>query len=257
MPADRNPDLSLVQKPGQRANRDAREAEERTPAWDSAPVLRIRTHLITENDDITSVIGRYAKDVAEPGDLVGISESVVAITQGRAIPPEKVKPGLLARVISRFAHPDASMSAPRSMQMAIDMVGPFRILLAAAAGLIGKVAGIRGLFFRVAGHAVAEIDDSGGTMPPYDRAIILGPKEPDAVARRVWRKTGHWTLVLDVNDKGAVDVLGSSIPLSPARERSIKELLKKNPFGNDDQKTPLVVIKTASSIGRTTPWRIS
>jgi hypothetical protein len=206
-------------------------------------VLRIRTHLITENDDVAEIIQRYAGDIAEPGDIVGIAESVVAITQGRALDPDKVRPSLIARLISRFAHPDASISAPRSMQMAIREVGLPRILLAAFAGLLGKITGKKGLFFKVAGHGVAEIDDSGGTMPPYDRSIILGPKEPDAVARKAWRKTGLWTLILDVNDKGCVDILGSSFPVSPCKEKEIQELLKSNPFGNDDQKTPLVVIK--------------
>lgn len=208
-----------------------------------AAVLRIRTHLITEKDDVADIISRYAGDVAEPGDMVGIAESVVAITQGRAIPPESIHPTWVARFIARFAHPDASVSAPRSMQMAIREVGLLRILLAAAAGLVGRVIGKRGLFFKVAGHSVAEIDDSGGTMPPYDRSIILGPANPHAVARRVWKETGLWTLILDVNDKGFVDVLGSSLPLSPEKERAIKDLLKTNPFGNDDQQTPLIVIK--------------
>jgi len=208
-------------------------------------ILRVRTHLITGKDNVVDVVKRYTRDVADKGDLVGISESVVAIMQGRAIPPEKVKPGLLAKILSRFAHPDASVSAVRSMQMAINEVGVVRIILAAFAGLVGKLTGIRGLFFKVAGHKVAEIDDSGGTMPPYDRHIILGPKNPMEVARRVWRKTGLWTLILDVNDKGCVDILGSSFPLSLEEENFIKNLLKTNPFGNDDQKTPLIVIKSS------------
>jgi hypothetical protein len=208
-----------------------------------AAVLRIRTHLITEKDDVPDIVDRYAKDIAEPGDIVAIAESVVAIAQGRAIPPETVRPSLIARFIARFAHPDASVSAPRSMQMAIKEVGLPRILLAAAAGLLGKLTGRKGLFFKVAGHAVAEIDDSGGTMPPYDRSIILGPANPDAVARAAWKKTGLWTLILDANDKGCVDILGSSFPVSPRTAEEIQELLRSNPFGNDDQKTPLVVIK--------------
>ena len=80
-------------------------------------------------------------------------------------------------------------------------------------------------------------------MPPYDRSIILGPANPDAVARAAWTKTGLRTLILDVNDKGCVDILGSSFPVSPSAEAEIRELLRSNPFGNDDQKTPLVVIK--------------
>jgi hypothetical protein len=206
-------------------------------------ILRIRTHLITENDDPVDVIHRYTKDIAAPGDLVGIAESVVAIMQGRAIDPDTVKPGILARVLSRFAHPDSSISAVRSMQMAISEVGVSRILAAALCALVGKIFGIKGLFFRVAGHEVAQIDDSGGTMPPFERHIILGPKQPDRVARKVWRQTGLWTLILDVNDKGSVDILGSSLPLKPHQAEFIKGILKSNPFGNDDQKTPLIVIK--------------
>ncbi len=211
--------------------------------WEKPAVLRIRTHLITEKDDPVGVVKTYTKDIADKTDIVGIAESVVAIMQGRAIDPDTVQPSFLARLVSRFAHPDASVSAPRSMQMAIEEVGSLRILIAAAAGLWGKITRRRGLFFKVAGHQVAEIDDSGGTMPPYDRSIIMGPKDPNQVARIIRRQTGLWTLILDVNDKGCVDVLGSSIPLSKERENTLKSLLKTNPFGNDDQKTPLVIIK--------------
>ena len=208
-----------------------------------APVVRIRTHVVTEKDEVTSLIARYTQGIAEPGDIVAIAETVVAITQGRAIDPESVTPSWIARAIARFAHPDASISAPRSMQMAIREVGLPKILLAAAAGLLGKIIRKPGLFFQVAGHAIAEIDDSGGTMPPYDRSIILGPAEPHKVARRAWRATGLMTLILDANDKGNVDILGSSMPLDPKTKKAVKELFRTNPFGNDDQRTPLVVVK--------------
>lgn len=206
-------------------------------------ILRIRTHLITEKDDPVDVIDKYTKAIAAPGDLVGIAESVVAIMQGRAIDPDAVKPGILACLLSRFAHPDSSVSAVRSMQMAIKEVGVPRIMAAALCALVGKILGIKGLFFRVAGPEVAQIDDSGGTMPPFERHIILGPKHPDRVARQVWKRTGLWTLILDVNDKGAVDILGSSLPLKPHQSEFIKHVLRSNPFGNDDQKTPLILIK--------------
>ncbi len=210
---------------------------------ENTAILRIRTHLITDKDNPEDVIHQYTRDIAAPGDLVGIAESVVAIMQGRAIEPNTVKPGILARLLSRFAHPNASISAVRSMQMAINEVGTVRIMAAAFCALMGKALGIKGAFFRVAGHEVAQIDDSGGTMPPFERHIILGPREPDRVARQVWRKTGLWTLILDVNDKGAVDILGTSLPLKPHQSEFIKGILKSNPFGNDDQKTPLIVIK--------------
>jgi hypothetical protein len=206
-------------------------------------VLRVRTHLITERDNIIDIVKRYTSQIAEPGDIVALAESVVAITQGRAISPDKIRPSLLARTISRFAHPDASVSAPRCMEVAIRQVGPLRITLAAICGLIGKIIRKRGLFFVVAGHEVAEIDDSGGTMPPYDRHIILGPKDPHVLARKIWKETGLWALILDTNDKGCVDVLGSSFPITEERKKLIEDIFKTNPFGNDDQKTPLAVVK--------------
>ncbi len=206
-------------------------------------VLRIRTHLITDKDDPTDVVYRYTQGITNPTDLVGIAESVVSIMQGRAIEPNSIKPGYLAKLLSRFAHPDASISAVRSMQIAINEVGMPRIIAAAFCGLIGKLVGIKGLFFRAAGHEIAQIDDSGGTMPPYERHIILGPKDPDLVAKRIWKRTGLWTLVLDVNDQGTVDILGTTFPLKPYQNKFIKNILKSNPFGNDDQKTPLLIIK--------------
>ncbi len=210
---------------------------------EGAQVLRVRTHLITKEDSPLEFVRTYTEGIAEAGDTVGIAESVLAIMQGRAVDPHTVVPSFLARFIAKFAHPDASISAPRSMQMAIREVGTLRILAAAVAGSWGKITGKQGLFFKVAGHEVAEIDDSGGTMPPYDRSIILGPKMPNQVARQIWRRTGLRVLILDVNDRGSVDVLGSSLPLTQKQENAVKELLRSNPFGNDDQKTPLVIIK--------------
>lgn len=210
---------------------------------DEVDILRVRTHLITERDDIVEIARKYLLDVADPGDIAAFAESPVAITQGRAIPPEKIKPSFLARFISRFADPDASLSASRSMQMAIELAGVPRILLACAAQAAGKLVGAKGMFFRVAGHEIAEIDDSGGTMPPYDRHVILGPKDPDEVARRVFRETGIHAMILDTNDKGYVDVLGASFPVDETVRRWAQTVLRHNPFGNDDQQTPLCVIK--------------
>ncbi len=210
---------------------------------DNIAILRIRTHLITGKDDPVRTIYKYTRDIAEPGDLVGIAESVVAIMQGRAVEPNSVKPSILARILSHFAHPDSSISAARSMEMAIHEVGTLKIMVAACCAAVGKLFGVKGVFFKIAGHKVAQIDDSGGTMPPYERHIILGPKEPNLVAKKVWRHTGLWTLILDVNDKGSVDILGTSLPLKAHQTDFIKRILRTNPFGNDDQKTPLIVIK--------------
>jgi len=47
-------------------------------------------------------------------------------------------------------------------------------------------------------------------------------------------------VVVDVNDIGCVDILGSTVagPLD-----WVTRALADNPFGNDDQQTPIVVLK--------------
>ena len=37
--------------------------------------IPIRTHLITENDDIVEVVAAYTLSVAKPGDIIVIAES--------------------------------------------------------------------------------------------------------------------------------------------------------------------------------------
>src|SRR5690348_14222139 len=59
---------------------------------DGCEILRVpvRTHVVTENDDIVDVVARYAGPLVRPGDIVVVSEKVTAITQGRAIPIDRI-----------------------------------------------------------------------------------------------------------------------------------------------------------------------
>lgn len=200
----------------------------------------IKTHLVTEEDDIAKVVARYTSAVADPGDLIAVAESVVAITQGRAILPEKVKPRLLARLLCRLPKKDGSLATPPAMELAIREVGVCRILLGVAAAGLGRLVGRRGDFFRVAGRQLALIDDIAGTMPPYDRHVVLGPKDPEAVVASIKQITGIDAMITDVNDMRCVDILACTARLD---EEEIKKALLDNPFGNDDQRTPIVVLK--------------
>ncbi len=64
--------------------------------------MPVRTHIISEKDDIVEVIDRYTRDVRRPGDVVAVSESVTAISQGRAIPEDEIRIGILASLLWRF-----------------------------------------------------------------------------------------------------------------------------------------------------------
>ncbi|HHY36575.1 MAG TPA: F420-0:Gamma-glutamyl ligase [Firmicutes bacterium] len=206
----------------------------------TAAKIALRTHLLTPGEDIVEVVEHYTKNIAEAGDLIAICESVVAITQGRIFRPEEVKAGFLASFLCRFTARHGSLTSPAGMQLAINEAGRWRILLGAALGAVGKIIGKKGLFYYIAGRQVALIDDVAGTMPPFEGYIVLGPREPDRVARAVWERTGVDTVIVDVNDLGCVDIVGAS---PGVRHGLVKSLLEDNPSGNYDQQTPITLIK--------------
>lgn len=202
--------------------------------------IPIRTRLITEHDDLPAVVDAFTRDVREPGDIIVVSESVAAIAQGRAVPPGRVRPGRLARFLCRFAQKDGSLATPAAMQLAIREVGAARVLLGSAAALAGRAFGRRGWFYLVAGRRLALIDDIAGTLPPYDACIVLGPKDPQRLAEAIRDATGVDAAVADVNDLRRADILGLTGPV-PAAE--LAACLLDNPGGNDDQQTPLVIVR--------------
>ncbi|MGE5553764.1 MAG: coenzyme F420-0:L-glutamate ligase [Betaproteobacteria bacterium] len=202
--------------------------------------IPVRTRVLTPQDDLVAAVREYCGRLIQPGDIVAISESVVAITQGRAVRPDQVRPGWLARFLCRFPAKHGSLATPAAMQLAINEVGAVRVLLGAAAAAAGRLFGRRGDFYRVAGPELRLIDDIAGTMPPFDDYIVLGPKEPEKVARRIRNEVGVEAAIVDVNDLGCVDILGASEGVD--RELVVR-LLRDNPGGNDDQQTPFVILR--------------
>ena len=202
--------------------------------------IPIRTHLIGEHEDLVEVIKRYVSGIVRQGDVVAVAESVVSITQGRAILPESVHPGLLARMLCKLPGKDGSLATPPAMQLAIDEVGAYKVLLGVMAAGAGRLIGRRGDFFRVAGRSLAQIDDIAGTLPPYDKHVILGPSSPDKVVKCIKDSIGVDVAIVDVNDLGCVDILG--ITDLNALDW-VSRALTSNPLGNDDQQTPIVILR--------------
>jgi CheY-like chemotaxis protein len=207
--------------------------------------LPIRTHIITENDDIVEVVQKYTGMIASPGDIVAVAESVVAISQGRAILPDSVKPGMIARILCHFPGKEGSLAAPPSIQVAMEEVGTARFLLGVTAAGLGRLIGRRGDFYRVAGRQLAQIDDFAGTMWPFDRHIVLGPKDAQKVVERIKQATGVDAVITDVNDIGKVDILAATDGVDC---EALVNYLKDNPHGNDDQQTPIVVLISAENM---------
>ncbi|MHB2018796.1 MAG: coenzyme F420-0:L-glutamate ligase, partial [Candidatus Xenobia bacterium] len=209
------------------------------PAPD-AQVLPLRTHLLRPEDDVIEVIKAYTKDISQPGDIIAIAESALAIMQGRVKHVDEIQPRFLARKINRFFAADSSLASCYSLEMAMREVGAARIVLATVAGVLGKVLGRSGDFYRVAGPDVATIDDCTGTLPPYDKCVVMGPIDCDKVVAEIKARTGLEAAVVDANDLKKCLVMAIS---DPALESTVHDLLLDNPQGNGGEQTPIVLIR--------------
>lgn len=205
----------------------------------------IKTHVITAEDKLDEVVRRYVKPFAQKGDIVFLSEKMVACTQGRAIPLAEIKPGFWARLLSRFvvkAPTGIGLAMPETMQCAIDECGLPRILLAAAAGMAGKILRQKGWFYHVAGPRAATIDGPcHWTIPPYNSHVVLMPLDPSGVAAGLSTQLGGSTvLVVDINDLGG-NILGSAG--ASFDQDTVMRQLRHNPLGQSCESTPIGILR--------------
>ena len=212
----------------------------------NADVLPIRTHLLTHLDNPVAVIQRYVLPHAQPGDIVTIGETPLAIMQGRFRHPSDIKPGWVARRLCYLFLPTSSLATACGLQTLVDLVGPVRVLVAFLVGAIAKVLGKPGVFYQLAGEQARLIDDVTGTIPPYDQFIVLGPENPQQIVDQIKRETGLSAAIVDVNDLRAVKVLAASADLAAP---FLKQALIKNPAGNASEQTPVVLIRPVKVMG--------
>lgn len=205
-----------------------------------AEVYPIRTHLLTHIDHPVEVIKKYVLPHAQPGDIVTLGETPVALMQGRFFHPTQIKPGWVAKRVCYFFMPTSSLATACGMQTLVDVVGPARVLFAIVVGTLAKLLGKPGVFYQLAGEQARLIDDVTGTLPPYDQFIVLGPDDPQNVVNTLQQETGLGAAIVDVNDLKAVKILAASPGLSTAL---IQKALRSNPAGNADEQTPLVLIR--------------
>ena len=202
--------------------------------------LPVRTPLIRNGDDLAAFTARCVAGIAGPQDVICISETAVAIAQGRSIAAEAIRPSALARFLAEHAGPYSTVSQAESMQLVMENAGALRVLTAAAANVAGRLVGRRGDFYRLLGPAVAEIDGYTGTLPPYERHIVFGPLDAPAVAASIALACAAHAAVVDANDLKKAQVLGASEGVD---EAAVRAGLLHNPHGNADEQTPLVVLK--------------
>ena len=208
----------------------------------------IRRRVVMPGDDLDEFIREYATDVVREGDLLFVTEKIVAITQGRSHLVEDIKPRKLAYFLSKYVTRTPygiGLGMPETMEMALRECGTLRILFAAAVSAVTKLFGRKGDFYRIAGDKARAIDGpTSGTIPPYNKAVVLGPERPREVAMHLKALLGGIpeVAVVDINDLGG-NILGST--LDKAGEKRLIAILKDNPLGQGHQSTPLGVVRPA------------
>jgi hypothetical protein len=208
--------------------------------------IPIRTRVVMPGDELDAFIREYAESAVRPGDLLFVTEKIVAITQGRSYLVEDIAPRRLALFLSKYVTRTPygiGLGMPETMEMALRECGTPRILFAAAVSAVTKAFGRKGDFYRIAGDKARAIDGpTSGTIPPYNKAVVLGPERPREVALHLKDLLGGIpeVAVVDINDLGG-NILGST--LDKAAERRLVAILKDNPLGQGHESTPLGIVR--------------
>jgi hypothetical protein len=208
--------------------------------------IPIRTRVVMPGDDLDGFVREYAADLVREGDLLFVTEKIVAITQGRSYLVEDITPRKLALFLSKYVTRTPygiGLGMPETMEMALRECGTPRILLASAVAAVTKAFGRKGDFYRIAGDKARAIDGpTSGTIPPYNKAVVLGPDRPREVAKHLKTLLGGVpeVAVVDINDLGG-NILGST--LDSAGEKRLVAILKDNPLGQGHQSTPLGIVR--------------
>ena len=205
----------------------------------------IKTHFIAVSDNLNSIISKYVLPITQKNDIIVLCEKIVSIIQNRIVYKRDVKLGFWAKFLSKFAKKTPygfSVGNPLKMQVAINLAGLPRILLACFCSGIAKIFGVSGTFYRIAGHQISRIDGFyGDAFPQYSEMGILGSKDSDKVCEELRSKFGFSFVIADVNDLGR-NIIGRSEDLKE-KDEIILEALKDNPAGQSDQQTPIIIIR--------------
>ncbi len=201
--------------------------------------------LIEFGESLDDTLKTYLLPHCKPGDWVALSEKMVSISENRVRHISTVKVSLLARIIQKGVKKHKNMTAwnnPAKIQVAIEETGVWRIIPAMIVGGIGKLFGLRGLFWIIAGNRVSEID---GFIPedmyPYTEWAVLPPPDPQGVCDRLERILGIPIITGDMNYID-VKILGVSRGVG-IDKKTVRKILLDNPLGQGNKMTPFCIVR--------------
>ena len=202
--------------------------------------IAVKTDLLGSFDNPIETVMKYCKNVTKEKDILTIGETPLAIMQGRYVAPQNLEYNIFSKILCYFFHPTSSLATACGIQLLIDKIGVMRITFSLILGFLFKCIGIKGIFYRLTGFESSLIDDISGTVVPYDKSIVMGPINTKLFCDKLSKQLKVDVAVVDVNDLGGVKILASS---NSSVNNILKEILKVNPAGNSDEKTPIVLIR--------------
>lgn len=206
----------------------------------------IQIPFVHVGDDYDALVEQYVVPVWQPGDIVSVSEKIVALCQKRVVYAEDVQPGPLANLLCRFvAQTEAGPGAgvPYKMQFAINQCGAPKILWAAFRAAVDKLRGVHGTFYKIAGDEVYGLDGFfGHDIEEYAHMGIRIPADPDGVCDHILEKFGVVSMIVDANAL-AQEILGKCSALKARPDRQLAALIGDNPAGQVRQLTPFILIR--------------
>jgi hypothetical protein len=206
------------------------------------------SRLIEFGENLEDVLRKFVLPHFQKGDWLALSEKLISVSQNRVRHISTVKVTWLARLVTKGVKKHKNMTAwskPEKVQVAIEEAGVWRIIPAMILGGIGKLVGIRGLFWIIAGHRVSEID---GFIPedmyPYTEWAVLPPPDPQHDCDEIEKNLGMPTVTADANFIN-VKILGVSKGVG-LDKKTTRKILLDNPLGQGNKMTPFVLVRKIS-----------
>jgi hypothetical protein len=205
----------------------------------------IQTHYVQIGEDYISIIKKYVEPYYKEGDILSISEKIIALCQKRVVYKKDMKVSKLAKFLSKFAmKSDAGIGvdSPYKMQFAINLCGSVKVIFAAICAGIGKLFHKKGIFYNIVGMEVTGLDGFyDKVFPEYGEFGIRIPENPDGVCNEIYEKLGIKAMIVDANDLERV-ILGKADSIDKENE-FLEKLIEDNPAGQSKQLTPFILIR--------------
>jgi len=208
--------------------------------------LAVQTHFVERGDDYLAWVRQCIAPIQRPGDLLSISEKTISMCQDNVVEKKSITVTHLAKWLSHFAARSdhgVAMDEPYKLQLAINLAGRPRILLACAGSAVTKLFGEKGVFYKIAGHDIASIDGfyMGSAFEIYHDLALLVPNQPGAVCAEIEATLGLPVMLVDANDL-SIDIFGTS-PSCRYADDTLCEMIRDNPAGQSAELTPLILIR--------------